>query len=127
MKKKKIGAMKDEMNQLKVIISYIGNQILIKNQNLECINKRNVQEIVEIAVKTPDNSKVSVKPSKEEKYSKLPVHCDYCGFNCENENLTIAHMDKEHEKRHFCDLGGRYLKYHNNATHNENYSESEVT
>ena len=82
---------------------------MIKNQNLEYINKRNVQEIVEIAVKTLDNSKVSVKPSEEEKFSKFPVHCDYCGFNCENQNLMIAHMDKEHEKRHFCylcSLGG---------------------
>ena len=63
------------MNQLKAIISRMGNQIFILNQNLENINKINVQEVVEIVVKTLDNSQGSVKPSQEEMDSDLPFHC----------------------------------------------------
>ena len=114
---KLIVAIKDETNQLKEIISQIGNQILILNQNIEHINKINVQEVVEIVVKT-DNSQGSVKPSQEERDSDLPLHCDVdskkgtdnkhvdvakdfikceeCSFNSSNEWTVLRHMNKEH-------------------------------
>ena len=132
---KDIGAIKDEMNQLKAIISQMGKQILILNQNLENINKINVQEVVEIVVKTLDNSKGSVKPSQEERDSDLLFQCDMdskkgtdnkhvdvaehfinceeCSFNSSNEWTIIRHMSKEHpdilKKYCSCDEFGTYF------------------
>ena len=83
--------MKDEMNQLKVIISQMGNQILILNQNLENINKINVQEVVDIVVKTLDNSNGSVKPSQNDKDSDLPLHCDVDSKEeTDNKHVEVA-------------------------------------
>ena len=51
--------MKHELNQMKAIVSQMGNQIMILSQELERTVKNSVKEIVEIVVKTIHYSKAS--------------------------------------------------------------------
>ena len=44
--------MKNELHQMKAIVSQVGNQIMILSQELERTVKNSVKEIVEIVVKT---------------------------------------------------------------------------
>ena len=97
--KKEISAMKHELNQMKAIVSQMGNQIMILSQELERTVKNSVKEIVEIIVKTIHNSKASEITSGAETKTDLSVQCDLCEFNCENENIMIAHMSDKHETR----------------------------
>ena len=106
---------------------------MILSQELEITVKHSVKEIVEIVVKTIHNSKASeIIPGAGTK-TDLSVQCDLCDFNCENENIMIAHMSDKHETHYSCDLCGRYFGTHrsqvehNKATHEENcdFTESE--
>ena len=118
--------MKHELNQMKAILSQMGNQIMIPSQELERTVKNSVKEIVEIVVKTVHNSKASEITSGAETKTDLSVQCDLCEFNCENENTMIAHMSDKHETCYSCDLCGQYFgtprsqAEHNKATHKEN-------
>ena len=123
--------MKRELNQMKAIVSQMGNQIMILSQELERTVKNSVKEIVEIVVKTIHNSKASEITSGAETKTDSSVQCDLCEFNCENENIMIAHMSDKHETRYSCDLCGWYFGTHrsqvehNKATHKENYDFTE--
>ena len=86
---KETSAMKDEMNQLKTIVSQMENKIIILSQELKRTIGNSVNEIVEIVVKTIYNSKASVKPSGSEKKTNIAVKCDHCEFIGENKNLLI--------------------------------------
>ena len=46
---------------------------------------------------TIHNSKASEIISGAETKTDLSVQCDLCDFNCENENIMIAHMSDKHE------------------------------
>ena len=126
-----MSAIKHEMNQLKLIISQMGNQIMILNQELQNTIQINVQEIVKIVVETLDKSKDPVQPSEAEQESPFSVHCDHCEFNCKNEKLMSAHMSKKHGKGYSCEFCGRYfgtkkfLEDHNKTIHNGNHNLTE--
>ena len=104
-----ISTIKNEMNQLKLIMSQMGHQIMILNQELQNTNQINVQEIVKIVVETLDKSKDLVEHSEAEQEMAFSVHCDHCEFNCKNEKLMSAHMSKKHGEGYSCELCGRYF------------------
>ena len=99
----------------------MGNQIMIRSQELERTVKNSVQEIIEFVIKASE-----IISGAETKKTNLSVQCDLCDFKCENENIITTHMSDKHETRYSCDLCGRYFGTHrsqvehNKATHEEN-------
>ena len=86
----------DEMNQLKTIVFQMENKMMILNQDLKSTIGNSVSEIVEVVVKTIDNSKASVKPSESEKKINLYIKCDHCEFKYDSNNLMLDHISEKH-------------------------------
>ena len=118
---KGIRTMKHELNQMKAIVSQMGNQIMILSQELERTVKNSVQEIIEFLVKA-----LEIESGAETKTTNLSAQCDLYDFKCENKNIIIIHMSDKHETRYSCDLCGQYFGTHrsqvehNKATHEKN-------
>ena len=86
------------------------NKIMILSQELKRTIGNSVNEIVEILVKSIDDSKASVKPSGSEMKTNISIRCDHCDFKCENNNLMIDHISENYNSMFDKDLVVKEVK-----------------
>ena len=142
-----VKTIQEVVNKLKIIILKMETNIKALTEEMLVKQQINIGEIVKCVLTVVDSSqpsklspvsyssteKGSEEPLKEAHEKDISVHCDYCNFDCVNEELMIAHMSGEHEESPFCYLCGKYfgtkkfLKNHSITTQRElqNMTESE--
>ena len=126
-----ICAMKKELQQLKMLILHVGNQVEFLNQEIQAQKQTNIAEFVQIVVSMLEKAKDSEKPPEASEKDITSLPCDHCEVKCDSEELLIKHMSREHDNCPSCDMCRTYfgnkllLKAHNKIMHTEIDIESE--
>jgi Pyruvate/2-oxoacid:ferredoxin oxidoreductase delta subunit len=101
----------------------VQNQINILGQELEMLQKTNIEEIVKVEVSMIDSSKSPVKSGPAQKENNV-IKCDHCSFKCEKEEILVTHVREDQEEYPYCYFCEKYfgtdksLKDHNKQNHN---------
>ena len=106
---KEVNDLKDEVNQLKVLISQMANQIQFLNKEKQKGLETNIAEVVSIVIKTMDNSLSSELSPEATGEDENHLNCDQCEFKSKNEDDMIAHMAKTQGKCPSCDVCAKYF------------------
>ena len=81
--------------------------------------KRNIEEIIKVAVSILDSSKSPVKFGPAQKENNI-IDCDHCSFKCEKDEVRVTNVREDREECTYCYFCGEYfvtarsLKDHNN-------------
>ena len=103
-----INAVQEKISQLKVIINNMQNQIKTLGQELLMSQKTNIEEVFKVAVSILDSSRSSVKSGTEQTENYI-IEFDHCTFRCENDELMVTPVRKDHEECQYCYFCGEYF------------------
>ena len=80
----KIDALKNEVDQLKVILLRMGNQIKVLNKEIPIGKQSNLEEIVKMVITLLDKPKDSEKARETSKEHPHLINFDQYEFKCQN-------------------------------------------
>ena len=104
---KKVSALKDEVDQLKVLILQMGGQITILHEEIQKGKQSNIEEVVMVVVNML-NKPTNTSFDKSNNGESI-TNCDQCEFQSQNKNDMIKHISKSHKYCPSCDLCGVYF------------------